>query len=82
VFALGGFIATYISISNELKISVYLGILFALDYVLAILIHKHITFNIALIIVSALFLSILGGLIANQIRLRYDEAELEKHGSS
>jgi hypothetical protein len=75
---LGGFIATYISISNELKISVYLGILFALGYIPAILIHKHNTFNFAIIIISALFLSVVGGLIANQIRLRYDEVELEE----
>ena len=74
LFVLGGFIATYLSILNEIKISLYLGIIFSLGYVPAVLIHY--TFNLALIIVTSPFLSVLGGLIAIKIRIH-----LEKGGT-
>lgn len=76
LFVLGGFIATYLSISNNLKISLYLGILFSIGYVPAIILHS--TFNLALIIISSPFLCVAGGLIANQIRIRLDKGEGRK----
>jgi len=58
----------------------YLGVIFSVSYIPAILIDKYQTFNLALIIISSPFLCVAGGLIANQIRLRWDKAEVEKTG--
>ncbi|WP_414469139.1 hypothetical protein [Methanobacterium sp. ACI-7] len=79
IIMLGGFIATYISITNKARIGLYEGILYALSTLPLLLISTTgLGLYSILILVSIPILAFIGGFIAKQLRLRLDNTNDEK----
>lgn len=73
IIMLGGFIATYISITNEARIGLYEGLLYVLSTLPILLISKSgLGLYSLLILVSIPILAFIGGFIAKQLRSRLE----------
>ena len=76
IFVLGGFIATYLSIANEAKIGLYIGLVWDIGYLPVILIYKNfLTPYLVIYMLLFLILSFIGGFISKQLRLRLEDGD-------
>ena len=73
VLILGGFIATYLSRTNEAILGLYTGLIYDIGYLPTILIYKNfLTTYFALYMVLIPIFGLVGGFIAKKLRIRLD----------